>query len=668
MQKILFFVLLPFVLLAQKKDSSAAKTLCEYVCTAQTAPTDIRQAIHAVKVINEQVIARRAANNVEELLQGETNFRFSSDLILGSGVQMNGVGGENVKILIDGVPVIGRLNGNVDLSQIPLYNVLRVEIVQGSLSSVYGSNASGGVINIITKKTQVKPIEAELKTQYESVGIKTASLQTGFQKKKLLVRLGVNVYDFAIIPADSLRTSLWNPKKQWSAQSTLKYRINENNGISYTYNLLDETIDNFGNIQRPKFKPYAFDDSYKTIRNDHNLNFEGLIKNVNVQSTLAFNQFYRQKNSYRTAIAEDTSALLEGQQDTSRFNALIWRNTFSATISKQLTLLGGAEFYYENAHGRKINDSSDVRKNFAQIADIALFTGVKINLYDNKLTVQPTIRYAYNTKFTAPLTPSLNALYNINDAWKIRASYARGFRAPSLKELYFNFIDINHYIIGFENIKAEKSNNFSVNPSYTASYGKTNINVEGNLFYNYIENRIILAQMKGELLKYRYDNLAEYKTKGAGINVTFNYDEKIILKTGIVYTGYYNTARDEKTELRPYLYSPELSIDFTYIPEAIPLTFNVLYRHTGSIPTFNLGKNNTVEEDALQGWDLLNAMVSTHFFKNRIQFSTGVKNILDIKTINTRGSLEPGHNGAAGTIPVNFGRSLVVKLGLKLNS
>jgi outer membrane receptor for ferrienterochelin and colicins len=666
MQKILFFVLLPFVLVAQKNDTSGVK-ICEYVCTAQIVPTDIRQAVHSVKVINEQVIARRAANNVEELLQGETNFRFSSDLILGSGIQMNGVGGENVKILIDGVPVIGRLNGNVDLSQIPLHNVLRVEIVQGSLSAVYGSNASGGVINIITKKTQVKPVDIELKSQYESVGIKTISLQTGFQKKKFLVRLGVNYYDFMIVDADSLRTSLWNPKKQWSAQSTLKYRINDNNAISYTYNLLDEIVSNFGVIQRPTFKPYAFDDTYKTIRNDHALNFEGQIKKVNVQSTLAFNQFYRQKNTYRTAIAENTNALTEGQQDTSRFNAVIWRNTFSKSVSKNITVLGGAEFYYENTHGKKINDSSEVRKNFAEITDIGLFTGVKINLEEDRLTIQPTVRYAYNTKFTAPLTPSLNALYSINDAWKIRAGYARGFRAPSLKELYFNFIDINHYIIGFEDMKAEKSHNISLSPSYTGSYKKTNINIEGNLFYNYIKDRIILAQMSGELLKYRYDNLTEYKTKGAGATVTFNYDEKIILKTSAVYTGYYNTARDEKPELRPYLYSPEVSIDFTYMPKSIPLIFNVLYRHTGSIPTFNLGKNKTVEEDVLQGWDMLNAMVSAHFFKNKIQISTGVKNILDIKTINTRGSLEPGHNGAAGTIPVNFGRSFVVKVGLKLS-
>jgi outer membrane receptor for ferrienterochelin and colicins len=665
MQKILFFVLLPFVLVAQKSDTSGIK-ICEYVCTAQTVPTDIRQAVHAVKVINEQVIARRAANNVEELLQGETNFRFSSDLILGSGIQMNGVGGENIKILIDGVPVIGRLNGNVDLSQIPLYNVLRVEIVQGSLSAVYGSNASGGVINIITKKTQVKPAEVEFKAQQESVGIKTFALQGGFQKKKLLLRLGVNIYDFTIVPADSLRTSLWNPKEQWSAQSTLKYRINDNNAVSYTYNLLDETVNNYGTIQRPKFKPYAFDDTYKTIRNDHTLNFDGQIRKINVQSTIAFNQFYRQKNTYRTAITENTNELAEGQQDTSRFNAVIWRNTFSKSVSKNFTLIGGAEFYYENAHGKKINDSSEVRKNFAQIADIAAFTGVKINLYSGKLTIQPTVRYAYNTKFTAPLTPSLNALYNINDAWKIRTGYARGFRAPSLKELYFNFIDINHYIVGFEDMKAEKSHNLSLNPSYTGSYKKTSINIEGNLFYNYIKNRIILAQISGELLKYRYDNLAEYKTKGAGATVTLNYDEKIILKTSAVYTGYYNTARDEKPDLRPYLYSPELSVDFTYMPKSIPLTFNVLYRHTGSIPTFNLGKNNIVEEDALQGWDLLNAMVSAHFFKNKIQISTGVKNILDIKTINTRGSLEPGHNSAAGVIPVNFGRSVVVKIGLKL--
>ena len=67
-------------------------------------------------------------------------------------MSVQGLSGENVKILIDGVPVVGRLNGNVDLSQINLTNIERVEIVEGPLSVNYGTNALAGTINLITKK------------------------------------------------------------------------------------------------------------------------------------------------------------------------------------------------------------------------------------------------------------------------------------------------------------------------------------------------------------------------------------------------------------------------------------------------------------------------------------------------------------------------------------
>jgi outer membrane receptor for ferrienterochelin and colicins len=664
MKKILCILFFPMVIFAQKNDSFAIK-IDEVVCTAQMTPTDARQAIHSIKVINEQVIARRAVNNLEELLQGEVNFRFSSDLVLGNGLQINGVGGENVKVLIDGVPVIGRLNGNVDLSQIPLHNVARVEVVQGSLSAIYGSNASGGVINVITKKSQIKPFSLELKTQYENVSIKTASAQLGLQKGKFLFRVGANIYDFAGYPADSLRTSVWNPKKQLAYNTSLKYRINENNSISYTYNALDETVTNLGELKRPNFKPYAFDDYYHTIRNDHSLNYEGLVKKTNLQSTLAYNNFLREKNSYRKAIQENTQDLIDGQQDTSRFNAILWRNTFSRVFSPKNTLIGGTEFYYENAQGQKIQDSTETKRNFAQIADFALFLGVKSSFFDEKLKIQPTVRYSYNTKYNAPLTPSVNLIYG-DEHWKMRAGYAYGFRAPSLKELYFNFIDVNHYIVGSKDIKAEKSNNFSLNPSYTNTYGKTSLSIDGNFFYNDIKNRIILVQYDAVILKYHYANLAEYKTKGAGLNLALNYDEKVILKSGLLYTGYYNTGRDEHPELPVYLYSPEMSSDLTISPFHKPLSINVLYRYTGKMPTYSMGKDQRIQQGNIAAWSMLNTSVSYSFFKNKIQLVAGAKNILNVRQVATQGALNVGHNAGAGEIPVNFGRSYFAKAVFKI--
>src|SRR5690242_6859536 len=97
-----------------------------------------------------------AAQNLKEALSYELNIHLMEDNILGSGLQIQGIGGENVKILIDGMPITGRQNGNIDLSQILMDNVERIEIVEGPLSVSYGTDALAGTINIITKKNQSK--------------------------------------------------------------------------------------------------------------------------------------------------------------------------------------------------------------------------------------------------------------------------------------------------------------------------------------------------------------------------------------------------------------------------------------------------------------------------------------------------------------------------------
>src|SRR5690606_10352774 len=93
-----------------------------------------------------------------------------------------------------------------------------------------------------------------------------------------------------------------------------------------------------------------------------------------------------------------------------------------------------------------------------------------------------------------PVIPSLNAKWAINNHLYFRASYARGFRSPSLRELYFNFFDASHQLIGNENLEAETSNSF--NASF--SWGKTSPSkvfysaVLGG-FYNDVKNLIDYA-------------------------------------------------------------------------------------------------------------------------------------------------------------------------------
>ncbi len=108
-------------------DTTIFNVLDEVVITAQHEEKTVGESVHLVRVITNRRIAEQAAVNLQDLLRMEPGMRLGQDNILGSSLSIQGLSGQNVKILIDGVPVIGRLNWNVDLSQLNLNTIERIE-------------------------------------------------------------------------------------------------------------------------------------------------------------------------------------------------------------------------------------------------------------------------------------------------------------------------------------------------------------------------------------------------------------------------------------------------------------------------------------------------------------------------------------------------------------
>ena len=160
------------------------KDLDEVVVTGQLNPTAKNNAIQDIIIINNKTIKSNLFNNLGDLIKYQSNFTLSNDNILGSSILMQGVSGQNVKILIDGIPVIGRLNGNIDVSQINLSNIDKIEIIKGPLSVNYGSDALAGTINLISKKVISNKLNFSFKNYYETVGIYNLDFAINFGYKK----------------------------------------------------------------------------------------------------------------------------------------------------------------------------------------------------------------------------------------------------------------------------------------------------------------------------------------------------------------------------------------------------------------------------------------------------------------------------------------------------
>ena len=199
----------------------------EVVVTGEKNEVSKKNAVRKIKVIGSDQINQSSAINLSDLLRTQLNIRISNDPILGGGLSMNGMGGNNLKIMVDGVPLVGRLNGEIDLTQIQIDQYERIEIVEGPLAVEYGTNSLAGTINLITSRSSEDKASAMAKVRYESVGVyaQTASLsgRKGIFSGKL--QLSHNSFDgwsssdknwdwIEDYYADSARVNTWNPKVQ----------------------------------------------------------------------------------------------------------------------------------------------------------------------------------------------------------------------------------------------------------------------------------------------------------------------------------------------------------------------------------------------------------------------------------------------------------------------
>jgi outer membrane receptor for ferrienterochelin and colicins len=131
------------------------KTLGEVVITGQYKPQSVKNSVYQVRVINSERIRQSGATEIKQVLANQLGFRFSNDNTIGTtDVQLMGMSGRNVKILLDGVPMVDRGDTRESLNQVDVNTIERIEIVEGPMSVSYGSDALAGVINIITKKNE----------------------------------------------------------------------------------------------------------------------------------------------------------------------------------------------------------------------------------------------------------------------------------------------------------------------------------------------------------------------------------------------------------------------------------------------------------------------------------------------------------------------------------
>ncbi|MBD81028.1 MAG: hypothetical protein CL840_19070 [Crocinitomicaceae bacterium] len=631
--------------------------LGEVVVSAGFIPIEKQNNLYDVRTIKPEKIEEKGANNLREALTTEVNFKTNNGHANETALMLNGLSGNHVKIMIDGVPIEGRLSGNLDLSQINLNEVKKVEIIEGPTSVAYGTNALGGVVNIITDKKQKKRISGGFNAYYESVGQYNFSANLGFKIKKnsFKINAGRNFFS-GYTSGDTARYQEWKPREQYFGNFVFGRNINHLR-FSYVFDGFTETMLSKG---APRFPYYstAFDTRYKTNRLTNKVLLKGRVsKNKYLDLTLSHSYYQRVRNIYFKDLVslEEIPTSSVNDHDTTTFNSLLARGVYNSDKdSTKVNYMLGMEAKHDFIQANRIEGKNQ------EIGDYSVFGNLKYTPF-TALSIQPALRYSYNTKYTAPLIPSISFMFKPNKQWIVRASYAKGFRAPSLKELYLEF----HFspainLWGNENLSAENSNHINLSVDWHKDFNDHQFRIVPKGYYSHINNLIDLIQTSN--VDWTYKNADYLITKGISLGLYYKWNEINFSVTGSYY-GNYNSMFDHPEIKNTFYYSSDLASELSYFIKPMGVKLSCFYKYTGEVRNSYLTDNNEILPSYIQDYHNIDLSAKKIFWKKRITVVAGVKNLLDVNDVKMIGDVYGVSNSNnSPTLSVLWGRTFFLSL------
>ncbi|WP_118952777.1 TonB-dependent receptor plug domain-containing protein [Taibaiella helva] len=640
--------------------------LNEVVVTGVGRPTRLDEAVSVYKIITAADLRAQGAVTLQEALRNQAGINISQDGMLGGQMNMRALSGANVKIMIDGLPVNGREASNVDLGQFNMANIEKIEIVQGPMSVMYGSDAIGGVINLTTK-TNKHSWNAGANAFYESIGRYNfgADLARSWEKDNLSLTFTRNFFqgwDSAGGPLP--RNPDWKPKEQYIGNLKYIHRFSENTVLTYGGDLTTENLVIKDAVPDPlnEFNKTARDMYFRTTR---------FINRLQLRWKTGANGYWESNNSYalyhrrRTTYNTDLSTLerrlsdLPGDQSVNTFDNITSRTTYNNKAGI-FNYTFGYDINAEFARGvEKIKDGNK------SMGDYALFLTTDIKALPT-LTLQPAIRFTHNTLYNAPISPSLSFLYKPTRALHFRGSYSRGFRAPTLKELYLDFHDSNHNIDGNPDLKAEYSNHFQASAAYTFfEKGRRSLLTSLTGFYDDVKDQIALRQLEdsGRITnRFTNSNIGHTRIIVVQLNNELRW-ENLRVNLGASYTKSLETITGLDTV--PNFHYFEVTGNARYDIPKWGAGIAVFYKYTGPQPVIGGIEGGGLFTGRLRSYHNIDASVEKSFYKERIQLTAGVRNLANVSNLAAAGVGGGAHSGGSGLM-LTTGRSVFASLRVQI--
>lgn len=475
--------------------SENAFDLGTVVVTGTRTPKLLKDAPIITRVITADDIRKVDATNVGQLLQTELpGIEFSYSMDQQVSINMQGFGGNSVLFLVDGERLAGETLNNVDYNRLNLDNVERVEIVKGAASTLYGSSAIGGVVNIITRESQ-EPWQLSLNSRLGEHSDQRYGGTVGFKSGRFNSQTNVQHthMDSYNVPNGDYTTVYGN--QSWNFKEQLTYRPSEAIKLTARAGYYFRERDKLGDSK----------DRYRDFSGGAKMNYDlNTLSNLEVAYT--FDQY--DKSDYLNLYQSDVRDYSNVQHGV--------RTLYNHTFGDKNTLTVGAEYMRDYLLSYQFANNGSYTMHSADA-----FAQFDWNPTEH-FNVIGGLRYDYFSESDVQrLSPHLGLMYKISKC-SLRASYSQGFRSPTLKEMYMNFDMANAMMIyGNPDLKSETSHNFSLSAEYT----KSRYNFSATGYYNLVNNRIDLASFRDADGRWAqlYTNTEKVDIAGIDLNASAKY-------------------------------------------------------------------------------------------------------------------------------------------------
>jgi len=699
---------------AQEKDTTAVNKLSEVVVTGQLEPQSIKKSVFNVRVISKENIKQLAANNLADVLNQYLNISVTSNGDDGrSKASMFGLDAQYFKILVDNIPLVSDtgMGTNVDLTQVNLDDVERIEIIEGSMGVTHGANAVTGILNIITKKGGGYKWQISASLQEETVGNEFAFFDKGrhIQSAKIghnfnenwFVNIGANrnamsgFYDNRqgkdYDKNDELRGYTQLPKEQLVGNAILGYQ-KEDFRIFYKFDYYGEDVHYYNpilNIQDNYPFPdtyFSKDKRYITNRFYHHLNASG-----NLFSKLKYNVSISEQKQERDL--ENFNYQIETHQEfDNKRNTYQSKEVFYSTgtlsnffDNKKVDFQLGYEItnengFYDSSVGAFRDDNQqgvDIRK---RLENYDIYSVAEIGISE-KFSIRPGLRFSFQTAFENQYASSLGLRYLFDKGLEARASLGKSYRTPNFDELYTYFVDSNHNMQGNPDLIPENSTSYEGSFKRTCTFD-SGAQISNNLAVTYldVDDRIdmVLTQVK-PTLNYRYVNINKYKMWNISTVEQYAYKNwNVMLGAAVVgISRKLDLAAENLVSDDKFFYSLRLNSSISYnIPKWNTL-LAIFYKYNGQQQQYVAGTGDDGKSgfflNELKPYSWMDASIRKSFFKNQFEATLGARNLFDVTNLQSvqnggGGDASGGaHGGTTTDMMLGYGRSYFLKLTYNLN-